>query len=121
MTDYTGPKFDSNKVYDIFKTEVTDKYDRVETIIGYFPDDLTEQSKTDIGMIYWDTDCIDDLPEMIKQFNAAWDLLEPGGILGGHTFAWWMPNVVNVVREFAMSVNKDIVLPPSGSIWYILK
>jgi hypothetical protein len=48
-------------------------------------------------------------------------MLPVGGILSGHTFAAWMPNVVDAVRHFSMEVNADVILPPSTSIWFMVK
>lgn len=120
MTDYDGPEFDSNDVKGIFEREIVSKYNNVHLVQGKFPECIPKEA-TNIGLIHWDTDNIDDKEMMMWQFNTAWDLLQPGGILSGHTFADWMPSVVNVVRHLGMFKNCDIILPPSSSIWYMRK
>jgi hypothetical protein len=48
--------------------------------------------------------------------------LPVGGLLSGHTFAGWMPKVVTAVRNFAeWEAKAEVILPPNGSTWYLLK
>jgi hypothetical protein len=121
MTDYTGPAFENNDVENIFRREVVSKFKNVFPIKGLFPQALPMDKTDRIGLVHWDTDCVGDVALMKQQFRVSWALLCKGGILSGHTFAAWMPSVVQAAREFSMEVKCDIVLPPSGSIWYMIK
>lgn len=120
MTDYTGPAFHNNDIEQIFKTEIASKYKNIIPIKGLFPNVIPADLES-IGLIHWDTDCVNDVKLIKHQLRTSWSLLCNGGILSGHTFAAWMPNVVQAVREFAMEINCDIILPPSGSIWYMIR
>lgn len=120
MTDYTGPEYNSKNIKEVFDTEILSAYDNVVAVEGSFPSSVPTDA-TNIGLIHWDTDNVDDRDMMLSQFDMAWQLLKEGGILSGHTFADWMPSVVNAVRHFGMKVDRNIILPPSGSIWYMIK
>jgi hypothetical protein len=119
INDYDGPEFDSNGVKDIFQKEIVDKHNNVISIQGQFPEDCPEIYN--VSWIHWDTDTINGTQEIHKQLSYAWNLLGKNSVLSGHTFAYWMPSVVQAVREFANIYNSDIILPASGSIWYIKK
>lgn len=121
MPNYTGaPDVTANDAQDIFRREVLQVYPRVKPIRGEFPKDLPSDLGN-FGLIYWDTDSYSssDSYKLTRELFNAYRKVEIGGILAGHTFAWWMPNVVNVVRNLAMRMEEDVILPPSGSIWYI--
>ena len=121
MTDYTGPAFKPEDVLFIFRNEVLRKFNNTHGIVGYFPDILAAHDIKNVGLIHWDTDTVHDKETTIQHFHKAWSMLPTGAVLSGHTFAAWMPNVVDSVRHFAMEVNVDVVLPPSTSIWYMVK
>lgn len=119
INDYNGPEFDSNGVKDIFQKEILEKHNNVVGIQGLFPQDFPTMNN--VSWIHWDTDTINDTVELHKQLQVSWNLLGKNSVLSGHTFAYWMPSVVQTVREFANIHNVDIILPASGSIWYIKK
>ena len=121
MTDYTGEKFGINDTKRIFETEILAKYDNVHQIHGFFPGDLPIEATKNVGMVYWDSDSLDNARHVFDQFKYAWELMDGKGILGGHTFAHWMPVVVEAAREFGIYTGADVILPPSGSIWYMMK
>ena len=119
MNDYEGPVFNNNDVKNIFEQEIIGKYKNVIAVQGLFPQDCPKIKN--IGWIHWDTDTVHNLIELNNQLETSWNLLKDNSILSGHTFAHWMPSVVQAVRDFANNHNTDIILPPSGSIWYIKK
>lgn len=119
MLDYVGPPFDTNDVQGIFRREIMGKHSNVIGIHGEYPGACPKIDN--VGWIHWDTDTIFNINDVLSQLNFAWTQLKPGGILSGHTFAWWMPNVVQAVRQFADEKKLDIVLPYGGSIWYTKK
>jgi hypothetical protein len=121
MTDYDGPEFNTNDTQSIFLKEICEVYKNVIPIHGRFPLDFPYEYANKLGWIHWDTDSVSTVDDIRRELHAAWRLLPVGGIMSGHTFAWWQNNVVNAVREFGLDMDKNIILPPSGSIWYIVK
>lgn len=119
INDYDGPVFNSNEVKNIFEREILQNFKNVKCIQGLFPQDFPNIGN--VSWIHWDTDTVNDIDELHVQLHTAYEYLKPNGVLSGHTFAYWMPSVVRAVREFAQRNNRDIILPPSGSIWYIKK
>lgn len=123
--DYEGPEYDSSDIQGIFNREILEKHNNVIGIKGQFPEDLPKEYTSNIGWVHWDTDNVFDdnaINRMNEQFLFAWSLLPENGVLSGHTFAGWMPKVVTAVRNFAeWTAKTDIILPPNGSIWYLIK
>jgi hypothetical protein len=123
--NYEGPGYDSSDIEGIFQKEILDVFSNVVKIKGQFPEDLPTEYTRNIGWVHWDTDNVfDDNAEnrMREQFSYAWSLLPVGGLLSGHTFAGWMPKVVTAVRNFAeWEAKAEVILPPNGSTWYLLK
>lgn len=121
MPFYTGdPNVTANDAEQIFMQEIAAKYSHVKPIKGRFPKDFPHDL-SNIGLIYWDTDapvCRDPYRIYRELFNA-YRKLDVGGILAGHSFAEWMPKAVNAIRGLALRMGEDIILPPSGSIWYM--
>lgn len=121
MHQYTGPAFNRNQAKDVFIEKIVAAYPNVVAVQGCYPQDVPLEARNNIGMVYWDTDSVHDADRMLTELTIAWESITPGGVLAGHTFAWWMPSVVQAVRHLASSKKVDVVLPPSGSIWYITK
>jgi hypothetical protein len=121
MVCYDGPDFNTNDTKKIFHSEIVDKFSNVIPIHGRFPEDYPTEYTTNLGLVHWDTDNVTAVEDIDNELHAAWNILPVGGILSGHTFAYWMSNVVQAVRHFAIEKNVDVILPPSGSMWYMVK
>lgn len=121
FAEYTGEPFTSNDAQEIFRKKILSEFSNVVEVHGEFPRDLPAEAHRNVGLIYWDTDSMGDFERMLVELSVAWELLNKGGILAGHTFAHWLPSVVQGVRYFGVKYNVDIILPPSGSMWYAVK
>ena len=121
MQEYAGPAFNRNQAKEVFYEKIVNVYKNVVPVQGRFPQDVPLVARENIGLIYWDTDSVHDDDRMHAEIDLAWRTVVPGGLIAGHTFAWWMPSVVKVVRYVASGKGADVILPPSGSIWMIKK
>jgi len=111
-----GRRFRPTDVQKIFQTEVLPLCNNVTAIQGMFPENLNV--KDNIGMIYFDTWGND---RDYNLYSAAWDLLINNGILCGRSFSSWGENVIKSVRKISRDKNVPIQLPPSTSLWYMIK
>jgi hypothetical protein len=108
-----GRKFRPQDIFKIFQKDIQQRYKNVQAIQGTFPEN--KGNLKNLGLIFVEID------PTLELFEAAWDLLIPGGIFTGRLFCMQFPDIVETTRALSNIKKSWIHQPPGTSLFYLQK